>query len=248
MEEGNKTWDQPQEQQSQSSADAMEIEDVMNLQQNHSMDDEENDSKRDSSQSLGDIATETEVLLKRISAEQNKLSYNDRNLINEEIHGVACNAKEESPEMLQYSLSKLSSELENLILEDWRNNATTSTSALSASFLLCRRDYGEGTYVNTASFRLRFLRAENFDVRKAAIRLMKFLNLVLELFGAYALHRPIKVTDFKRNELKALQSGWIQVLPFRDRSGRRLFIWTGQLGMQYEPHLRVSQIGVSCRG
>lgn len=177
------------------------------------------------------------AMSKLISEEQSKLSYNDRNILNEEVHGVACNAQEETPEMLRYYLSKLSLELEDLVLSDYNNNA--NASSLSTGFLLSRRGYGSNNYVNKADFRLRFLRAENFDVRKAAIRLMKFMNLVLEVFGAFALCRPIKLTDFKRSEMKVIQAGWVQVFPFRDRSGRRLFIWAGQMGLQYEAILRI---------
>ncbi len=250
MEKGNGSFDRPLPSQRTSNADVMDIGEDLKHQLNYSEMDVDDDSGQGSNSSLSDSATDNEILFaatKRISNEQKKLSYQERNFINEEIHGVACNVQDESPEMVQYSLSKLTSELEDLVLTDWRKNAT-GPSTLSAGFLLSRRDFGTDTYVNRPSFRLRFLRSENFDVQKAAIRLMKFLNLVLEVFGAYALSRPIKLTDFKRSELKALQSGWLQVLPFRDRSGRRLFIWTGRIGMQYDPILRVRQIDVSCQG
>ena len=201
---------------------------------------ESNQSSTNSNSSLSESATDKEYLsatTKLISKEQHKLSYKERNFIHEEIHGVACNAKIETPEMLQYYLTKLSSELDQLVLSDHRNNA--NASSLSAGYLLSRRGFGTETYVNKVSFRLRFLRAENFDARKAAIRLMTFMNLLLEIFGAFALSRPIKLTDFKRSEIKVLQSGWLQVLPFRDRSGRRLFIWIGHLGVNVEAILRV---------
>ena len=248
MEKGNGPWDRPLPSQRTSNADVMDIGEALNQQLNYSDMDVEDDSGQGSKSSLSDFATDEEFLFattKRISDEQKKLSYQERNSINEEIHGVACNAQDESPEMVQYALSKLTSELEDLVLTDWRNNAT-GPSSLSAGFLLSRRDFRTDTYVNRPSFRLRFLRSENFDAQKAAIRLMKFLNLVLEVFGAYALSRPIKLSDFKRSELKALQTGWLQVLPFRDRSGRRLFIWT-TIGMQFDPKLRVRQIVVSCQ-
>lgn len=190
------------------------------------------------------------MLTKVISDQQNKLSYIDRNILHEELHGVAFNEKRETPELLQYALSKLSAELETLVLSDWANNnnknAGTSSSSLSTGYLLSPKGNNNDYYVNQPSFRLRFLRAENFHPRKAAIRLMKFLNLVLKVFGAFALTRPIKLTDFKRNEMKALQTGWLQVLPFRDRSGRRLFVWTGQMGMEYEATVRVRSSRMAC--
>ena len=195
----------------------------------------------DSSSSLSDLGTDEEqlaTLTKIISDEQNKLSYTDRNILHEELHGVAFNEKHETPEMVQYALSRLSAELEILVVSDWNNSG--SASSLSTGYILSSsRGLGANVYVNKPSFRLKFLRAEDFDPQKAAIRLMKYLNLVLKLFGAFALTRPIKLTDFKRNEIKVLQAGWMQALPFRDRSGRRVFVWTGQMGMEYEAVLRV---------
>jgi hypothetical protein len=208
---------------------------------------DENVSHPGSSSSESDSMTDMEYLRAantRISKEQHRLSYSDRNSIHEEIHGVAFSAQEESSDLLQSSLAQLSKELEDLVKLDWKNYNTTSS--LSAGYLLSRRDGANGTYVNNPDFRLRFLRCEDFDAKKAAIRLMKFMNFILEIFGAFALFRPIKLTDFKRNEMKVLQSGFLQVLPFRDRSGRKVFIWVGDMGMQFDPILRVRQSNVSC--
>lgn len=175
----------------------------------------------------------------RISEEHHKLSYNERNMICEEIHGVACHAREESPDLLRSSLALLSLELEDLVQLDKLDKKNDNTSPfLSTGFQLSRHSATAGTYVNNPEFQLRFLRSENFDARKAAIRLMKFMNFVMEIFGVHALFRPIKLTDFKRQDLKVLQTGWLQVLPFRDRSGRKVFIWVDKMGFQYDPILR----------
>lgn len=176
---------------------------------------------------------------KRISEGLKKLSYNERNMIYDEIHGVACYAREESPDLLQSSLARLSFELEDLVQLDTLDTTNEDNSpSLSTGFQLSRHNATASTYVNNPEFQLRFLRSENFDVRKAAIRLMKFMNFVMEFFGVYALFRPIKLTDFKRQDLKVLQAGWLQILPFRDRSGRKVFVWVDKMGSQYDPILR----------
>lgn len=198
---------------------------------------DDSDSSSSKMSDLGTDAEQLETVSKLISSEQNKLSYTERNILHEELHGVAFNERQETPEMVQYALSQLSTELDALVLSDWNNSA--HLSSLSEGYLLSRRGMKNSIYVNKPSFRLRFLRAEQFDAKKAAIRLMKFLNLMLKTFGAFALTRPIKLTDFKRSEMKVLQAGWLQLLPFRDRSGRRVIVWTGQMGMQYDAVLRV---------
>ena len=65
------------------------------------------------------------------------------------------------------------------------------------------------TYVNDINFRLRFLRCELFNVLKAAKRIVYFLNLVLELFGKYALVRPIRLSDFTKEEQKDFRKGYV---------------------------------------
>jgi len=49
-----------------------------------------------------------------LAKELNKLSFNNRERINEEIHGVCCLALEETPELLETALDKLSSALEDI--------------------------------------------------------------------------------------------------------------------------------------
>ena len=72
---------------------------------------------------------------------------------------------------------------------------------------------------------MRFLRCELFDVRKAAQRMLKFLDIALELFGEDALRRPIRLSDFSKEEMRYLKKGRYQVLPNRDRSGRRISVF-----------------------
>lgn len=145
-----------------------------------------------------------------LSSELLQLSMQDRNAIQEEIHGVHCLAQEETPELLEQTLRKLDFELEKL--------PTYETRAYQQSQGL------PGTYVNTLKFRLRFLRCELFDAKKAAKRISFFLNAALDLFGEYALERPLRLSDFKKEELKYMRQGRYQWLPFRDRSGRRIVV------------------------
>jgi hypothetical protein len=154
-----------------------------------------------------------------LSKELMKLSVQDRNDIQEEIHGVRCMAPTETPELLKQSLEQLQWEIDNTVplyqkhayLQSQKQSANANSANIVNSI--------PSTYVNTAEFRLRFLRCELFDVRKAAHRMTKFLNLVLELWGNFALQRPIQITDFSKQELKQLRKGKYQFLPYRDRCG-----------------------------
>jgi len=147
-----------------------------------------------------------------LSKEILKLSLSDRNAIQEEMHGVRCLAPEESPDFLERHLNMLKFELPNLPLE------------LAKGYRDSHTMFPKTTHVNTDQFRLRFLRQELFDVKKAARRLASYLNLARELFGDYALERPIRLSDFTKKEQKYMRKGRVQWLPFRDRSGRRICV------------------------
>lgn len=139
-----------------------------------------------------------------------QMSLNDRNNIQEEIHGVRCLAPEETAEFLEDSLSKLAVELKDI--PDLQKQAYLQSQQRPAS----------KAFVNDRDFRLRFLRCELFNYRKAAERMVRVCDALLKFFGSYALERSVKLSDFTNAELKIFRKGRLQILPFRDRSGRRI--------------------------
>jgi hypothetical protein len=157
-----------------------------------------------------DPAAEFDNLL---SKELLQLSVNDRNNLQEEIHGVRCLAPDETSQLIEESLRKLATELDENI-PDYQKEA----------YLRSQRRPASAAFVNSQNFRLRFLRCELFDHRKAAERMVRVCDCLLKLFGMYALERPIRISDFSNAELKAIRRGRLQLLPFRDRSGRRIAI------------------------
>ena len=151
-----------------------------------------------------------------LSKELLQLSLKDRNDIQEEIHGVHCLAPEETPEMVNESLKKLATELDDdVVLPSNQKQAYLQSQKLETTTT---------TYINEQEFRLRFLRCELFDISKTAKRMAHFLDLVLELFGDFALERPIRLSDFTKAEMKYMRRARYQFLPYRDRSGRRIII------------------------
>jgi hypothetical protein len=166
-----------------------------------------------------------------LSKELYQLSFADRNAINEEIHGVRCLAPDETPEFLHQSLSDLQRELDAMPYKSAYDKAQAYARQPSTA---------KTSYVNTTEFRLKFLRCELFDASTAAVRLTNYLDLIVELYGLFALQRKIQLTDFSKHELQILRAGYFQMLPFRDRSGRRVMCKVGDMGNQYDPFIRVS--------
>lgn len=173
--------------------------------QNNDYDDQEKDDPNDVDGLL------TQELL--------RLSLADRNDLQEEVHGVRCLAPKETPSLLEKSLEGLQRELDAI------PDSMKTAYLKSQKLVLDKKNRCNGqtdittTYVNTSDFRLRFLRCELFDIAKAATRMTKFLDIVLELFGEYALQRPMRLSDFSKTELRHFRKGRYQFLPYRDRAG-----------------------------
>ena len=140
-----------------------------------------------------------------IANELNQLSVKDRGEVYEEIHGVEDVIDEPEHFVLQ-KLAEMEQEIQRI----------PHKQAYDLAYQLDRE------YVSNRSFRLLFLRCEKFDTRAAALRLVKFFEGKLELFGAGCLARDILLSDLSKDDLDALRSGHFQKLPFRDRAGRAI--------------------------
>lgn len=148
-----------------------------------------------------------------LSQELQRLSFHDRSAIQEEIHGVATACPDETPELLSTSLQGMQHELDMI----------PSKSAYDEAQ---RQSLESQSFVNGDDVRLVFLRCEVFDAHKAAARFVTYLEVVLETFGPVALTRFIRFDDLGRPAQDLIQAGVVQVLPYRDRSGRRIVFCT----------------------
>jgi hypothetical protein len=140
----------------------------------------------------------------------NQLSLDDRDKTSREVNGELCMSPVETPELIEASLAKLDSSLDAIPFKK-------KVAYLQSQEFI-------HTYINDPDFRLRFLRAELFNEREAAVRLVKYCDYVLELFGSFALERHIKLSDFSKKEIKWMQMGYVQLMPYRDKSGRRVIL------------------------
>ena len=111
---------------------------------------------------------ETDALL---AMEFNQLSIDARERVLEEVHGITQIADETQPNFIDDSLCKLDSEIKN-IKERWHYDR--------AHFLCPSR-------VRDVNFRLMFLRADNFNPRNAARRIVQHFTYKAELFGTFTV-------------------------------------------------------------
>jgi hypothetical protein len=142
-----------------------------------------------------------------IAAELGKLSLKEREKVYEDVHGVS-DPIQETPELRDECLKIMEDEI-NLIQEKL---AYEQAKLLSESFVTDRK------------FRLGFLRADSFNPKMAAARLVKYFNCRLEMFGVEKLSKSITLDDLSDESVAILGEGRMQILPNRDTQGRAVLI------------------------
>lgn len=73
------------------------------------------------------------------------------------------------------------------------------------------------------TFRLGFLRTDNYDEKAAVQRFLRFFERKNELFGEDKLGQEILFEDLDDADIEAMRHGGFQPLPQRDRNGRQMF-------------------------
>jgi hypothetical protein len=146
-----------------------------------------------------------------LAQELNQLTLKEREELLYDIHGVLELPKEE-PDFVASCLQQMDKEI-----------STYSHNDKKAYELAHAQNY---EYVSSERLRLKFLRADNFNPRLAAQRLIKFFASKLQLFGPEYLTRDIRLDDLmSEDDNNCIESGLLQLLPLRDRAGRAVICW-----------------------
>jgi hypothetical protein len=126
--------------------------------------------------------------------EMNRLSVEEREYIQEEIHGAKSLAPEESPLMVQRNLNAMQDAIDNIPIKNAYDQALDLYSRQQQQQQLSCLDQNDnqGCYVCDLQLRIRFLRYELWNPVLAARRFIKYLDLLLEYFGPKALMRPVR--------------------------------------------------------
>jgi hypothetical protein len=164
-----------------------------------------------------------------LSKEMQSLSIVDRTKVQEEIHGVSNLCPEETPIMVEEALKSMQQHLDCIQHKPIYDQLTPFS------------------YLHTRDWRLRFLRCELFDCKKAAGRLVRFTEYMKREYDMEVLERPLRISDLQsktgkrgKEVMDSFRSGHSQLFPFRDRSGRRIFVTCGNHSLKYDIGIRVS--------
>mmetsp|Transcript_13006 Transcript_13006/g.32830 ORF Transcript_13006/g.32830 Transcript_13006/m.32830 type:complete len:651 (-) Transcript_13006:320-2272(-) len=178
---------------------------------------------------------------KIVARELYEMNRAEREAIIEELHGVKSRAVIESNDMVQAALEAFREETD-LLHQGKINEMDTDINGNKhpiGKAHLRAVEVLNSNYVTAPEFRIRFLRAEFFDVKKATLRYYRYLNHVWDLFGDVALVRQIELNDLNKKELKYLRGGQIQGLLSRDKMGRRIFAVFGIYDVPIRERTRV---------
>ena len=143
-----------------------------------------------------------------LALDLNKISMKERGEVYEDLHGVSS-LVDESPEMVASRLAELETEIAKIRCRDAYIAATSKDSS----------------YTSSRALRLKFLRAEQFDSKRAAARLIGFFERKLEIFGPDPLARDILLSDLNEDDQICLQSGLMTLVPEKDMAGRGIMTW-----------------------
>ena len=152
-----------------------------------------------------DLPTAKLSIESSLAKELNQLSLQEREKACYDLHGVA-DAVKETPASITSCLADLEEEL-------------SKTQDKKAYELAMNQDED---YICGREFRLQFLRAETFDSKKAATRLVGFLEEKLKLFGLKPLARELLLSDLNQDARSVLELGFCSLVPVRDSAGRAI--------------------------
>lgn len=207
-----------------------------------------------SEEAIDDALEDPSLMEKVLERELYEMKPEDREAAIHELHGVEFESKnrhrelslgwkeanKECPKKTARALNEMQMVLDELvppasIISRNNNNTESSTNDTgnergNGNPNTNHRGYRRGLelksdYICTPEYRLKFLRADRFDAQKAAVRYCACLDLLMKCFGENIFRRQLYMSDLTSLEHKFFRDGNIQVLPSRDRIGRRVIVF-----------------------
>eukprot|EP00980_Cylindrotheca_fusiformis_P019437 scaffold6708_cov134-Cylindrotheca_fusiformis.AAC.7 len=156
-----------------------------------------------SSQKCSD--TQADGLDATIAQAMAELSFEERQRIQEDLHGVS-EAIVEDRAQIDACLRDL-----DLHLNSMKEGSVYATAEMMGP-----------SYVRNRDFRLSFLRSNRYNSRSAARQMLNFFSIKLRLFGKDKLAKDITFSDLDDGDKQYLKSGCLQILPMTDSAGRQI--------------------------
>lgn len=152
--------------------------------------------------------TDPEDVAALIASEMNSLTLEQRKAIYDDVHGVTNHREQETPDVTANLLRDF---------HDAVRKIRYKPEYEKAAFL-------NPDYVLDRNIVLMFLRAEDYNTKRAARRIVNHYKHKMELFGIDKLARPITFDDLSQDDKDAALTGAYQRLYLPDQSGRSVIM------------------------
>ena len=183
--------------------------------------DEQTDKKYETSVML------TKVMDKIWSKEMYELDAKEREIIINEIHGIKSSRwVEETEQSVEEAITSFRAFLENNLDKELDNRDSIVPPVTKDHYRRAVYELKSG-YIVSKNFLIKFLRICHYNFEDAALRYFRYLDILHLLFGDDSLTRPLELADLTKREIRYLRKGQMQLLPTRDRAGRRMFAFSG---------------------
>jgi hypothetical protein len=140
--------------------------------------------------------------------EFSELAGRDQEQVMKDVYGME-EMVDENPTLVKECLFQLEQELTEYAGND------------KIALELARKEHT--SFFEDEKFRLKFLRTDNYNPKRAARRIVRHLEIKLDLFGPDKLGKKITLEDLSEDDMESLLSGAAQFLPTKDRGGRLVF-------------------------
>lgn len=141
-----------------------------------------------------------------LASEMNALSFQERNKAQEDVHCVGQELEEDD--------ATVATKLQEFQVE------VEIQKPKSPVYQFAERTNAQ--FVSNRTFRLKFLRANLYDVRKSVNQMMKFLQLKEQYFGRDKLCREIELSDLTDEDRAYMRKGAFHIPDQRDSFGRAI--------------------------
>lgn len=152
--------------------------------------------------------TSPQVIDSLLAKEMASLSIQEREVVENDVHGIDHKFEDRQPGILDDRLAELDLHL------DLIKGGTAYELAEQMS----------SEYVKSRAFRVMFIRADRYDAWEAAQRMIRFFEFKRELFGEEKLVKDIKLQDLDEDDMESLKAGHHQLSPHKDSAGRVIIV------------------------
>lgn len=142
-----------------------------------------------------------------IAQEMTRMSLKEREKALHDVHGIG-EVNDEDPAFIRSCLFELEEHLVTI----------KHDTSYALAEVLSRK------YVHDKKLRMMFLRADEYETKQAAERMIRFFELKNKLFGVNKLVKDITLDDLGVDDMETLQSGCVQVSTSRDAAGRPIVV------------------------